>query len=220
MEIESINDESNVKYEPIDLTRPLEGDCWVELLDFSDPLGKMVFWHSSAHILGSSLEQCYGGHLCIGPPLQNGFYYDCYMGENKLTDSHYSEIEAQCAKNTKANQRFERLVITKDQALEMFGENEFKKQLIMNKIKDGEMTTTYRCGDLVDLCTGPHLINSSKIKALKVTKNSSSYWMSNAKNDSLQRVYAISFPQEKQMKEYEKIQKELAKYDHRIIGKQ
>lgn len=82
---QEINNVDN-KYELYDLTRTLEGDCRIELIDFEDPIGKMVFWHSSAHIMGESLEQCYGGHLCIGPPLQNGFYYDCYMGEQKIND--------------------------------------------------------------------------------------------------------------------------------------
>ena len=113
-----------------------------------------MFWHSSAHIFGEALEMNYGCHLCIGPPLNNGFYYDCYMGENKITPQSYEGIEKTAKKCVSENQQFERIVLSKAQALKMFEDNPFKVQLIQNKIPENGKTTAYRCGNLIDLCTG------------------------------------------------------------------
>ena len=208
------------KFELYDLDRVLEGDCQLELLDFEDPLGKMVFWHSSAHVLGEALELDFGCHLCIGPPLASGFYYDAYIGKERITPSDFEKIEKCTHSITGENQKFERIVLSKEQALKMFASNPFKAQLIQHKVPEGGSTTAYRCGKLIDLCTGPHIPATGLIKALKLTKVSSSYWLGNAENDDLQRVYGVSFPKEKLMEEYIKIQEELAKRDHRNIGTQ
>lgn len=128
MELEETdNKQKESEWELYDLTRPLEGDCEVELLNWEHPLAKMVFWHSSAHVLGECLEQNYGGHLCIGPPLQQGFYYDAYMGQHSILPEQYNEIEQKASQNIKENQRFERIVLTKEEALEMFKDNAFKR---------------------------------------------------------------------------------------------
>jgi threonyl-tRNA synthetase len=108
--------------------------------------------------------------------------------------------------------------MTKENLLEMFKHNKYKVHIINDKIPDGTSTTVYRCGPLIDLCYGPHIRNTGLIKALKVTKNSASYFLGNQKNDSLQRVYGISFPEAKLMKEWEKFMEEAAKRDHRKIG--
>ena len=109
------------------------------------------------------------------------------------------------SKFSKDKQKFERLYLTKNEALELFADNPFKVQLIQNKVPEGSYTSVYKCGTLIDLCVGPHLPNSSFIGAYKVTKNSSAYWLSKNSNDSLQRVYGISFPSKKELKEYETI---------------
>ena len=104
--------------------------------------------------------------------------------------------------------------------MNLFGSNPFKVSLISNKIPDGGKVTAYRCGNLIDLCTGPHIPSTAIIKAFKVMKNSSAYWLGKAENDSLQRVYGITFPSQKEMDEYITLREEAAKRDHRIIGKQ
>jgi len=203
-----------------DLTRPLEGSCRMELLKFENPQGQDVFWHSSAHILGEAMEQMFGCHLTIGPALEQGFYYDGYFGDRKLKDEDFAAIEKAAEKICKDAQPFERCVLSKEDALELFSENPFKVQLITNKVPDGAMTSCYRCGPLIDLCRGPHLPNTSKAKAFSVTKNSAAYWLGDQKLDSLQRLYGIAFPSPKLMKEWKAFQEEAAKRDHRNIGKQ
>ena len=140
------------------------------------------------------METEFGVHLCHGPPTDSGFFYDSFTGNDKFTEENYKDIETAAQKVVKGKQKFERLVLTKEDALELFKENPFKIQTIKGKVQDGKKVTAYRCGDLIDLCTGPHIPNTQLIKAFKVMKNSSSYWLGNAANDSLQRIYGISFP--------------------------
>ena len=207
-------------FELWDLTRPLEGDCNIEYCTFEDKEGKSVFWHSSAHILGSAIENTFGSYLCIGPALEEGFYYDSYTGKLAIEESDYKIIEESATSVVKANSPYQRLTLSKAEALQLFQHNPFKVQLITNKIPDDMKTTAYRCGNLIDLCMGPHLMNTGIVKAFKVTKNSSCYWLGNANNDSLQRVYGISFQSEKELKEWVKRREEEEKRDHRNIGKQ
>lgn len=127
-------------------------------------------------------------------------------------------IEKSCLKVVKDKQKFERIVLTKEEALEMFADNVFKTQIISTKIPDGGKTTAYRCGPLIDLCRGPHVPHTGKIKAFAVTRTSSTYWLGKTTNDSLQRVYGISFPDKNQMKEWKHFQEEAAKRDHRKLG--
>jgi threonyl-tRNA synthetase len=203
-----------------DLAKPLEGDCKVEFLSFEDPEGKTVFWHSSAHIMGGALEVDYGCHLCIGPPLDNGFYYDAYLGNVRIDPAQWPKIEEAFHKFAKDKHAFQKVYLTKKQALEMFKHNPFKVHLITSKIPDDAITTAYRCGNLVDLCTGPHIPTTDLARAFKVTKASQAYWLGKQGNDELQRVYGITFPSDKLLKEYEELMKEIAKRDHRNIGKQ
>jgi len=211
---------TSVNFELWDLTRPLIGDCQIEYATFEDKEGKTVFWHSSAHILGSALENTYGAYLTIGPPLEEGFYYDCYMGTDTVEEGDYKAIEESATSLTQANLPFQRLTLSKSEALELFATNPFKVQLITNKVPENGKTTAYRCGNLIDLCMGPHLMTTGLVKSFKVTKNSSCYWLGKSDNDTLQRVYGVSFPSEKLMKEYIKRIEEEEKRDHRNIGKQ
>ena len=203
-----------------DLSRPLDGDCEIDYCTIEDKEGKTVFWHSSAHILGSALEHAYGSHLCIGPPLEEGFYYDTYMGKNVIDEKDYEKIEKEAQKVITSNHPYSRLTLTKEEALTLFGENPFKVQLISNKIPDNGKTTAYKCGDLIDLCLGPHLNSTGVVKAFKITKNSSCYWLAKSDNDSLQRVYGVTFNSKVLMEEYIKRKEEEEKRDHRNIGKQ
>lgn len=201
-----------------DLNRPLEGSCKLELLKWDNPKGTEAFWHSSAHMLGSALEELYGGHLCVGPPLESGFYYDIFVGDQKLTEKDFADIQAAVQALANKKEPFERCVITKEDALELFADNPFKVQLISNKIPDGALTSAYRCGNLIDLCRGPHVPSTDRIKSFMCTKNSSAYWLGKAELDSLQRIYGISFPDDKRMKDYKKMLEEAAERDHRNVG--
>ncbi|KAJ6648817.1 Threonine--tRNA ligase 1, cytoplasmic [Pseudolycoriella hygida] len=202
-----------------DLDRPLESDCKLQLIKFDDPDGKAVFWHSSAHAMGEAMERIYGGHLCYGPPIENGFYYDMYLEGDGITSNDFNAMENVIKQVTKEKQPFERLEMSKADLLEMFAYNEFKVRILKEKVTE-EKTTVYRCGTLIDLCRGPHVRHTGKIKALKITKSSSSYWEGKADAESLQRLYGISFPDAKQLKEWEKFQEEAAKRDHRKIGRE
>eukprot|EP00923_Selenidium_pygospionis_P033789 GHVN01059217.1.p1 GENE.GHVN01059217.1~~GHVN01059217.1.p1 ORF type:complete len:689 (+),score=56.12 GHVN01059217.1:139-2067(+) len=201
-----------------DLTRPLEGDCKLSLLKFDDPDAQHVFWHSSAHILGEALECEYGAHLTTGPALSKGFYYDSYIGENVITHGDYQQIESKVDAILKEDQPFVRAVLTKQQALEMFQDNPFKVQIITNKVPDDAMTTVYRCGNLIDLCRGPHIVSTARVKAMSIEKHSSAYWLGKTCNDSLQRVYGVSFPDTKMLKQHKKFLEEAKKRDHRMLG--
>lgn len=204
-----------------DLERPLESSCRLELLKFEDTEGKRVFWHSSAHVLGEAAERRFGCHLCLGPPTDDGFFYEMGLeNDGVVTLADYKPLETIAQKAIKEKQPFERLVVSKENLLKMFEHNKYKKHLINSKIYDGTSTTVYRCGPLIDLCVGPHVPHTGKIKAFQVMKNSSSYFLGDAANDTLQRIYGVSFPDKKQLEEHNKFLEEAAKRDHRKIGKE
>ncbi|KAL5276775.1 TARS family protein [Megaselia abdita] len=202
-----------------DLDRVLEEDCTLQLLKFDDPEAQAVFWHSSAHMMGEAMEKCYGGHLCYGPPIEGGFYYDMFLEGDGISSNDYPQMETVIKKIAKEKQPFERLEMKKEDLLKMFEYNEFKQRILNEKVNT-PTTTVYKCGSLIDLCRGPHVRHTGKVKALKITKNSSTYWEGKADAESLQRVYGISFPDPKQLKEWEKLQEEAAKRDHRKIGRE
>lgn len=204
-----------------DMGRPLEGDCSLELLKWEDPEAQKVFWHSSSHILGLALEVKYEGQLCIGPPLQEGgFYYDLYTPDNKIISADdFSDIKNFVGVAVSEKYPFERLEIPKAKALEMFGYNKFKVEIINEKVPDGETCTAYRCGPFIDLCRGPHVPNTNKVSAFDITMNSSAYWKGDANRENLQRVYGISFPHKKLLKEWQEQRRLAAERDHRLIGK-
>ncbi|KAI5743826.1 hypothetical protein M8J77_022616 [Diaphorina citri] len=205
-----------------DLDRPLETNCKLELLNkFDNEEASSVFWHSTAHVLGEAMERVYGGCLCYGPPIENGFYYDMYLdGEAQMVSTlDFPVMEGLMKDIVKEKQPFERLEMKKEDLIEMFKYNPFKLRILKEKVNT-PTTTAYRCGPLIDLCRGPHVRHTGKIKAFKVTKNSSTYWEGKADAESLQRVYGISFPDNKQLKEWEKLQEEAAKRDHRKIGRE
>uniref|UniRef100_A0A8C3LIP3 threonine--tRNA ligase n=1 Tax=Chrysolophus pictus TaxID=9089 RepID=A0A8C3LIP3_CHRPC len=202
-----------------DLDRPLEGDCTLELLTFDDEEAQAVYWHSSAHILGEAMEGFYGGCLCYGPPIENGFYYDMYIEDRGVSSTEFPALENRCKNIIKEKQPFERLEVKKEILLDMFKYNKFKCRILNEKVNT-PTTTVYRCGPLIDLCRGPHVRHTGKIKALKIFKNSSTYWEGKADMETLQRIYGISFPDNKMMKEWEKFQEEARNRDHRKIGKE
>ncbi|KAG8961645.1 threonyl-tRNA synthetase [Tulasnella sp. 425] len=199
-----------------DLERPLKGSCKLELQDFERPEGKKVFWHSSAHVLGEAAEKHYGCQLCLGPPTDEGFFCEKAIQDRSVVPADYPNLETLSNPATKEKQKFERLVMKKEDLLEMFAH---KKHFIETKVPDGTSTAVYRCGPMTDLCIGPHIPHTGRIKAFMVTKSSASYWLNDANNNSLQHIYGISFPDTKQLKEYKNSLAEAAKRDHRNIGK-
>ncbi|KAF7829382.1 threonine--tRNA ligase, mitochondrial 1 [Senna tora] len=205
-----------------DMTRPLEDDCELQIFKFEDDEGRDTFWHSSAHILGQALEVEYGCKLCIGPCTTRGegFYYDAFYGDLSLNDDHFKQIESGASKAVAEKQPFERIEVSRDQALEMFSDNKFKASIveIIKDLPADRTITVYRCGPLVDLCRGPHIPNTSFVRALACLKASSAYWRGDKDRESLQRVYGISYPDQKSLKEYINRLEEAKKYDHRLLG--
>mmetsp|Transcript_16660 Transcript_16660/g.40841 ORF Transcript_16660/g.40841 Transcript_16660/m.40841 type:complete len:725 (+) Transcript_16660:212-2386(+) len=200
-----------------DMRRPLEADCALKLFSFDDAEGKELYWHSSAHVLGEALELEYGADLTIGPAIEEGFYYDCFLGERTLSDHERDSIQKRMEGICKDKQPFQRIVVSRDEALEMFAENKFKVELISNLAGDA-IISCYRCGPMVDLCRGPHLPDTAWIKSVAVNQCSRAHWRADVKNDPLVRVYAITFPHDKLMKEYQLRIAEAKKRDHRLIG--
>ncbi|XP_071736453.1 threonine--tRNA ligase, mitochondrial 1-like [Rutidosis leptorrhynchoides] len=203
-----------------DMTRPLEGDCELTIFTFDSNEGRDTFWHSSAHILGQALEMTYGCKLCIGPCTTRGegFYYDGFYGDLGLNDDHFDQIVNGAKKAVAEKQPFERIEVTREQALEMFSDNQFKVEII-SSLPEDKTITVYRCGPLVDLCRGPHIPNTAFVKAIACLKASAAYWKGDKDRESLQRVYGISYPDQKRLKEYIALLEEAKKYDHRELGK-
>lgn len=204
-----------------DLDRPFEKDSTLELYDFEHSEGKKVFWHSSAHILGEACERRFGCSLCIGPPVDDGFYYEMRLPDAAAVgEGDHEPITKIVNSIVKEKQKFERVTLSKDDLLEMFAYNKYKTHIINDKIPDGTSTTVYRNGPLIDLCRGPHVQHTGRIKAFSIMKNSASYFLGDAKNDSLQRIYGVSFPDKKSLDEHKLLLAEAAKRDHRKIGQE
>ena len=211
-------EEVDAEWESWDATRPLEGDCQLQLLKFDEPQGKEAFWHSSAHILGQALESTCGARLTHGPPTDAGFFYDSYMGDQAVSADMKASLEKKAKAIIDQKQPFERVVVTKEQCLELFKANPFKLAMIKGKLPDGSSTTVYRNGPFVDLCKGPHLPTTGKVKAFAMTKTSSALWLGKQGSDTLQRCYGISFSDKKELTAWKTLQEEAAKRDHRKIG--
>eukprot|EP00803_Ostreobium_quekettii_P004623 evm.model.scf_474.4 EVM.evm.TU.scf_474.4 scf_474:55752-66411(-) len=200
-----------------DMTRPLEGDCAVQILGFDSEEGKETFWHSSAHVLGQALELEFGVDLTIGPTVEEGFYYDCYMGDRTLGDADIPKVEKRMIEATKEGQPFQRVVVSRDEALTMFEENKFKIEIIQGLPEDATISL-YRCGPMVDLCHGPHVPNTGLLKAMGITSWSRAFWRADVKREPLQRVYGVTYPDPKQLKDYRRRIEEAKKRDHRVLG--
>ncbi|XP_038238376.1 threonine--tRNA ligase, mitochondrial isoform X3 [Dermochelys coriacea] len=202
-----------------DLDRPLESNVALEFLGFDSPEGQAVFWHSSAHVLGAAAERVYGALLCHGPSTESGFFYDMYLAGRTVLGSELPALEEACKSIVREKHPFERLEVSREDLLELFKYNKFKLQVIEAKVTS-PTATVYRCGELIDLCRGPHIRNTGKIRALKILKSSSAFWKGDPALESLQRVYGISFPSPVRLEEWEQLQEEAASRDHRRIGKE
>lgn len=204
-----------------DLSRPIKEDCTVRILTWNEKGGKNTFWHSSAHLLAEALESLYPGvKFGIGPPIDNGFYYDVDLGDRALGENELAAIEAKMKELAKKESAFTRKDISKAEALEYFTKkgDQYKIELISD-LQDGSITF-YQQGSFVDLCKGPHIPNTGVIKAVKLLNVAGAYWRGNEKNKMLTRIYGITFPKQKELEEYLHVLEEAKKRDHRKLGKE
>jgi threonyl-tRNA synthetase len=201
----------------VDLSHPLQNGDRLIFWSFEDREGKEVFWHTSAHVLAQAVLRLWpDAQPTIGPPIENGFYYD--FANLTISDADFEKIENEMQTIVAANYKSQREAIaSKDEALRLFANNPYKCELI-NSFEANSPLSAYRQGEFFDLCRGPHLYNLGKIKALKVMKTAGAYWRGDAKNEMLTRIYAITYPDRKLLKEYLQQLEEAKKRDHKIIG--
>jgi threonyl-tRNA synthetase len=212
---------AKVNGEVWDATRPISTDAKVQLLTFRDEDGKATFWHSSAHLMAEALESLYPGvKFGAGPSLENGFYYDIDLGDKSLSSNEFEAIEKKMLELARQKNDYIREPISKADAIQYFENkgDEYKLELL-EKLEDGSITL-YKQGNFTDLCRGPHIPNTGVIKAIKLTKLSGSYWQNNEKNARMTRVYGITFPKAKELKQYLAMIEEAKKRDHRKLGKE
>lgn len=213
---------AKVNGEVWDSMRPIEQDATVQLLTWRDKEGKATFWHSSAHLMAEALEAIYPGiKLGTGPAIENGFYYDIDPGEHTISSDDFKKIEDKMLELARQKNAFIREDISKEKALAYFEEkgDEYKIELIEKRGAD-EALTLYTQGGFVDLCRGPHLPNTSKIKAVKMMNVAGAYWQGDDSRQQMTRVYGISFPQQKELKQYLAMLEEAKKRDHRKLGQE
>jgi threonyl-tRNA synthetase len=204
-----------------DLTRPIDHDATIQLFKWDDAEGKHAFWHSSAHLMAEALQELYPDtKFGIGPAIEYGFYYDVDMGDITLTDADFPKIEAKMAELATKKENIKRQDISKENAMKLFGDrHEIYKTELISELEDGRITT-YTQGNFTDLCRGPHLPDTSYIKAIKITSIAGAYWRGDENRKQLVRIYGITFPKKKMLDEYLALLEEAKKRDHRKIGKE
>ena len=205
----------------VELSRTISQDCALKLYTWNDAEGKQTFWHSSAHLLAAAVLELYpNAKFGIGPAIENGFYYDIDFGDKVLSSEDFSKIEAKMAEIVKRSVSLVRKEVSKAEALKWFeAKGEIYKVELINDLEDGTITF-YESGDFVDLCRGPHLVDFSPIKAIKVLSLAGAYWRGDEKRKQLTRLYAITFPKKKELDEYLLMLEEAKKRDHRKLGKE
>ncbi len=212
---------ASVNGEVWDLSRPINNDASLQLLTWNDDKGKSTFWHSSAHLLAEAVEEVFPGvKFWVGPPVENGFYYDMDLGDKKITEEDLEKLEKKMLEHARKNEVFTRKEISKKEAIDYFTKKDDAYKLdLLNNLEDGHITF-YTQGNFTDLCRGPHIPNTSFIKALKLTNIAGAYWKGDEKNKQLTRIYGISFPQQKELDAYLLMLEEAKKRDHRKLGKE
>ncbi|MBK7573172.1 MAG: threonine--tRNA ligase [Bacteroidetes bacterium] len=204
-----------------DASRPIESDSTLQLLTWDDKEGKSTMWHSSAHLMAEALEALYPGvKFGIGPPVDNGFYYDVDLGGNTISSDDFKKIEDKMVELARKGSKYERTSVSKKDAIAFFTEkaDEYKLDLL-NDLEDGTITF-YKQGNFTDLCRGPHIPETGFIKAVKLMNIAGAYWRGDEKNKQLTRIYGITFPKKSQLDEYLTMVEEAKKRDHRRIGKE
>ncbi len=212
---------AKVSNEVVDANKPINQDSTVSLLTWNDDEGKNTLWHSSAHLLAEALEALYPNvKFWVGPPLENGFYYDVDLNGEILTPADFEKIEAKMLELARQNNEFIRKEISKADAIKYFTDkNDSYKLDLLERLDDGNISL-YTQGNFTDLCRGPHIPNTGFIKAVKVLSIAGAYWKGDEKNKMLTRIYGITFPKDKELKEYLVLLEEAKKRDHRKLGKE
>ncbi|WP_028978499.1 threonine--tRNA ligase [Sporocytophaga myxococcoides] len=212
---------AKVNGEVWDASRPIKNDATLQLLTWNDTEGKSTFWHSSAHLMAEALEALYPGtKFGIGPSIENGFYYDVDFGGKEFSQEDFKKIEDKMLELSKSKSEYVRKDISKKDAIEYFTKkgDEYKLDLLEG-LSDGSITF-YSQGNFVDLCRGPHIPNTGFIKAVKLLNVAGAYWRGDEKNKQLTRIYAITFPKQKELTEYLEFLEEAKRRDHRKLGKE
>jgi threonyl-tRNA synthetase len=210
-----------VNGEIMDLSRTIDNDASIKILTWNDKGGKSTFWHSSAHVLAEALEALHPNvKFGIGPPIENGFYYDVDLGDKAFGEDDLVALENKIKEMAKKDSTFVRKEVSKAEAMDYFTKkgDEYKLELIRD-LQDGTITF-YEQGNFVDLCRGPHIPNTGFIKAVKLLNVAGAYWRGNEKNKMLTRIYGITFPKQKELEEYLHLLEEAKKRDHRKLGKE
>ena len=203
----------------VDLSEKITGDCSIELVKSSDPEGLEIIRHTCAHVFGHAIKQIYPNtKMVIGPVIDNGFYYDIYA-ENSISEKELSQIEMLMKKLSKKKYKIVREVVSKEKAIKIFKDrNEDYKLKLINEIPDNEIIAVYHHEEYIDMCRGPHLINTKHLNAFKLTKVSGSYWKGDSKNQPLQRIYGTAWNNKDALADYLKKLSEAEKRDHRKLG--
>ena len=211
----------SVNNEIYDLLRPINSDASIRLHKWEDPEAKKTFWHSSSHLMAEALESIFPGiKFGIGPAIETGFYYDVDLGERNITEADLKKIEDKMIELARQKETFVRKDISKEEAMKTYTEkgDEYKCDLIKD-LEDGTITF-YTNGNFTDLCRGPHLVDTSVIKAVKLTSIAGAYWRGNENNKMLTRIYGVTFPKKSMLDEYLQMLEEAKKRDHRKLGKE
>ena len=202
-----------------DLRYEINEDCKLEILTFNDLDGKKAYWHTTSHVMAQAVKRLFPeAKIAIGPAIDEGFYYD-FDVEKPFTDEDKENIEKEMKKIIKENIPIERFSLPRNEALELMKDEPYKVELI-NDLPEGEEISFYKQGDFTDLCAGPHLESTGKLKSVKILKSSGAYWRGSEKNKMLQRIYAISFPKASELEEYMNMLEEAKQRDHRKLGKE
>ena len=221
MTVKTADDDTAGKGTLYDLDRPINEDCAITFHKWDDDEAKHVFWHSSSHLLAQALEALYSGvKFGIGPAIENGFYYDVDLQGRQITEADLKAIEDKMMEFARTKEAFVRKEVSKEEALKTFTEkgDEYKVELI-GELEDGHISF-YTNGSFTDLCRGPHLRDTSVIKAVKLTAIAGAYWRGDQNRQQLTRIYGISFPKKSMLDEYLALMEEAKKRDHRKIGKE
>ncbi len=212
---------ANINGQVWDATRPIKEDATLQLLTWNDLNGKSTFWHSSAHLMAEAVESMFPGvKFWVGPPLENGFYYDIDLGDHVIGEEDLRKLEVKMAELARQNNAYIRKEISKADAIKYFGDkgDEYKLDLLSG-LEDGTITL-YSQGNFTDLCRGPHIPGTGFIKGIKLTSIAGAYWKGDEKNKMLTRIYGITFPSAKELNEYLILLEEAKKRDHRKLGKE
>lgn len=211
---------AKVNGEVCDLRTVLNGDCKVEILTFDDKEGKKAYWHTASHIMAQAVNRLYSGtKFAIGPAVDNGFYYDMELPQ-AITNDDLAKIEAEMKKIIKEDIEIERFELPVAEALELMKGQDYKEELIREHAAEGEHISFYKQGDFTDLCTGPHLMRTGNVKAVKLTSITGAYWRGDANNKMLQRLYGIAFPKQSLLEEHLTMLEEAKKRDHNKLGRE